>query len=111
MSSIEITDLDRADTDLFTILTNAEIIHQIIGGRKSGVKSGSSALKSVSINTSPFLLPFGNSTSISIATANQAGPIATTSNVNLDTNFTVNSLKNRQDVNGSIGFTIDIGKL
>jgi hypothetical protein len=107
MSSIEITDLDRIDTDLFTILTNPEVIRQIIGGGKS--KSSSSS--PVSINTSSLLPPFGNSTSISIANATKTGPISTTANVNLNTNFTVNSPNDRHNVSGSIDFTIDTGNL
>jgi hypothetical protein len=110
MSSIEITDLDRLDTDLFTILTNSEVIHQIIGGGKAASKTGTSS-SPVSINTSSLLPPFGNSTSISIANATNTGPIATTVNVNLNTNLTVNSSHDRQDVNGSIGFTIDPGNI
>jgi hypothetical protein len=111
MSSIEITDLDRIDTDLFTILTNSELICQIIGGGNTTVKVGSPSLKSVSIDTSSLLPPFSNSTSISIANATKTGPIATTVNVNLNTNFTVNSSNDRQGVNGSIGFTVDTGNL
>jgi hypothetical protein len=109
MSSIEITDLDRINTDLFTILTNSEVIHQIIGGGNATVKVGSPSSKSVSIDTSSLLPPFSNSTSISIANATKTGPISTTANVNLNTNFTVNSSHDRQGVNGSIGFTIDTG--
>jgi hypothetical protein len=105
MSSIEITDLDRLDTDLFTILTNSEVIHQIIGGGKAASTTGSSS-SPVSINTSSLLPPFGNSTSISIANATNTGPIATTVNVNLNTNVTVNSPHDRQDVNGSIDLTV-----
>ena len=107
MSSIEITDLDRVDTDLFTILTNAEVTRQIIGGGKSK----SSSLSPVSINTSSLLPPFGNSTSISIANATKTGPISTTANVNLNTNFTVNGPNDRHNVDGSIGFTVDIGNI
>jgi hypothetical protein len=111
MSSIEITDLARADADLFTILTNSEVIRQIIGGGKVAIKSGSSGSRPVSINTSSFLPPFGNSTSISIANATKTGPISTTTDVNLNTNFTVNSSNDRQSVDGSIGFTIDAGNI
>jgi hypothetical protein len=112
MSSIEITDLGRVDPDLFTILTNSELVHQIIGGGKAVVKMGSSGSSSpVSINTSSLLPPFSNSTSISIANATKTGSTATTVNVNLNTNFTVNSSNNRQGVNGSIGFTVDAGNI
>jgi hypothetical protein len=111
MSSIEITDLDRIDTDLFTILTNSEVIRQIIGGGNATIKSGSSGSKSVSIDTSSILPPFGNSTSISIANATKTGPISTTANVNLNTNFTVNGSNDAANVNGSIGFTIDTSNL
>jgi hypothetical protein len=111
MSSIEITDLDRIDSDLFTILTNSEVIHQIIGGSNATIKLGSPSSKSVLIDTSSLLPPLSNSTSISIANATQTGPISTTANVNLNTNFTVNSPHDRQNVNGSIDFTIDTGNL
>jgi hypothetical protein len=111
MSSIEITDLDRVDTDLFTILTNSEVISQIIGGVNATIKAGSPSSKSVSINTSSILPSFSNSTSISIANATNTGSIATTANVNLNTNFTVNSSHNRQGANGAIGFTIDAGNI
>jgi hypothetical protein len=112
MSSIEITDLDRADADLFTILTNSEVVHQIIGGGNAVISTGSSGSSNpVLINTSFLLPPFGNSTSISIANATQTGSIATTVNVNLNTNLTVNSSHDRQNVNGSIGFTIDAGNI
>jgi hypothetical protein len=109
MSSIEITDLDRINTDLFTILTNSEVIRQIIGGGNATIKAGSSSSIPVSINTSSLFPPFGNSTSISIANATKTGPISTTANVNLNTNFTVNSSNDTLGVNGSIGFTIDTG--
>jgi hypothetical protein len=108
MSSIEITDLGRVNTDLFTILTNSEVIHQIIGGGKAASKTGSSS-SPVSINTSSLLPPFGNSTSISIANATDTGPIATTVNVNWNTDLTVNSSHDRQNVNGSIDFTVNPG--
>jgi hypothetical protein len=111
MSSIKITDLDCADADLFTILSNSEVVRQIIGGGNSGSKGKLSSLSPVSINASSFLPPFGNSTSISIASATKTGPISTTANVNLNTNITVNSSHNRQDVNGSIGFTVDAGNI
>ena len=111
MSSIEIIDINRHDVDLFTILTNSEIIHQIIGGGNATIKSGSSSPKLVSINTSSLLPPFSNSTSISIANATKTGQISTTANVNLNTNFTVNSSNDRQGVNGSIEFTLDPGNL
>jgi hypothetical protein len=111
MSSIEITDLDWVDADLFTILTNSEVICQIIGGGNAVIKTGSTGSTPVSINTSFLLPPFGNSTSISIANATKTGPIATTVNVNLNTNLTVNSSHDRRNVNGSIGFTIDAGNI
>ncbi len=106
MSLIEIVDLDPVDTNLLINLPNPEICHQIFGGR-GAIAVGKSSSIPTSINASSILPSYSNATSISIANATRSSAIATTVNTNFNTNLIINPSA-RQNVSGSIGFTIDI---